>query len=444
MQEIRRGSTEAMLRIGQIASAASALLAAGMILTASAVAEQCPAPRESRSTEFGDARRPNRKIDLTEQSSRSYTGHDLGRSPKLEAAFQRLRLVREGATSDSGWSLTLRDEQQRVLQVVRPSDFSAPGAAAGVWTRFLKAGTVTFDLFAEPGADVALLVSEAIVLSNKAYVPRYSWQGATAQYIPLYQFMHSDVAAVRRAGDRIAFLVGRDQAEISGAFRGVSWCCSGLLLSDTLLLTNWHCGGRSMTLPDDQMWRDDSDGRICDSLMINMAWDDASPSREARCDKVEHKDKSLDYAILRVAPVPGGLQTLSTGRPVRFAGKRPASGDLLRIIHHPECLEKRVSFNCAVDQAARPSWDGAATHAASEFSHRCDTEGGSSGSPVFNVTGELVGLHHLGHEVIPGDASLKCDKRNKAVHIDSIMADLKARKPDLYGEIKAATVGLSD
>ena len=33
---------------------------------------------------------------------------------------------------------------------------------------------------------------------------------------------------------------------------------------------------------------------------------------------------------------------------------------------------------------------------------------------------------------------------NPAVHIDTIMDDLKSRKPDLYREIKAATVGLAD
>jgi hypothetical protein len=427
-----------MLRVTRITLAAVAALAA-----MPAAAEQCPAPRESAATEFGDHRRPMTRINHTDRRNSSYIGHDLSRTPRFVAAFQRFRLVREAGTSGSGWTLTLRDDQQRVLQVVRPSDFAAPGAAAGVWTRFVKAGKVTFDVYAEAGATVALVTSEAIVLSDKAYIPRYSWQGATAAYIPLYAFNHSDVEQVRRAGDRVAFLVGRDEAEVNGAFRGVSWCCSGLLLSETLVLTNWHCGGRSMKLPDELMWRDDSEGRVCDSLVINMAWDDASPAREARCDKVEHKDKSLDYALLRVTPVVGSLQTLSTGRPVTFARKRPASGDLLRIIHHPECLEKRVSFNCPVDQVERPAWDGAG-HAASEFSHRCDTEGGSSGSPVFNLTGELVGLHHIGHEMIPGSANRTCDKRNKAIHIDAIMADLKVRKPDLYREIKAATIGLPD
>jgi hypothetical protein len=356
--------------------------------------------------------------------------------------------MRDPRTAATGWTVTLRDEKQRVLQVLRPADFTGPVADKMVWTRFVKASKVTFDVHAEPGVTVELEAREAIILSNTAYIPRYSWQGPSAAYVALYDYEHSDPEKVRRAGDRVGFLVGRDEAEINGAFRGVSWCCSGILLTDTLLLTNWHCGGRSMARPE-EMWRDDADARTCDSLLINMAWDDASPAREGRCVKVEHPNKSLDYALLRVAAVVGGLQGLSTGRPVTFAPKRPDHGEALRIIHHPDCLGKRVSFHggtgrCQVSQTERAAWDGAPKHPKSEFAHVCDTEDGSSGAPVFNERGELVGLHHLGHESIPGDPQKTCDKQNKAIHIDAVMADVKKSKPALYREIRSATLGLPE
>lgn len=429
-----------MLRAIGISLFAASLFAA---MATPLMAADCPAPRESNTTEFGDHRRPHWTIDHTDNRNRTYPGSDSTRTPPLLAAFQRFRVMRKPETSATGWTVTLRDEQQRVLQVLRPSHFTSEAATTGVWTRFVKASAVTFDVFAEPGAVVALIAKEAIVLSDKAYIPRYSWLGPTAAYVPLYSFRHTDFETVRRAGDRVAFIVGRDEAEMNGAFRGVSWCCSGILLTDTLLLTNWHCGGRSMARPD-EMWRDDSDGRICDSLLIDMARDDASPSREARCTKVEHVDKSRDYALLRVAPVGGGLQTLSTGRPVRFARTPLQDGARLRIIHHPECLEKRISFNCPVSQRIRAAWDGDARNPQSEFAHLCDTEGGSSGAPVFNEASELVGLHHLGHELIPGDPRQTCDKQNKAIHIEAVMSDIKAGKPDLYREIRAATDGLPE
>lgn len=82
------------------------LVAVAGLAVMPAAAEQCPAPRESAATEFGDHRRPMTRINHTDRRNSSYIGHDFGRTPRFVAAFQRFRLVREVGTSGGGWTLT--------------------------------------------------------------------------------------------------------------------------------------------------------------------------------------------------------------------------------------------------------------------------------------------------------------------------------------------------
>jgi hypothetical protein len=418
----------------------AALIVAGS-LSALGNAQQCPALRKTETTEFGEQRRLAIEIK-SNGGERRYNGNDVGGNRPFKAKYYRLRITSNEAPPKADWTLTLRDEAQRVQQILTPADF-ATSWNAGVWTRFINASEIKLDLYALPGVTVALKVEEAIVLPDSAPEIRYSWKGNQAAYVPLYSYSHSDPQLVRRSGDRVGFLIGRGETEQNGVVRGVNWCCSGVLLTPALLLTNWHCGGKSMALASD-MWRHGSEGNTCETVLVNMAWDDGSVAREARCQTVELTNKALDYALIRVAPVAGSVQTLAGGAPVKFAATRPDLGSDLRLVHHAECLRKQVSYNCRVVEHERSAWDGASEVGKSEFAHDCDTEGGSSGAPVFNTSGELVGLHHLGHEQIPDDPAKRCDMKNKAIHIGAITADIKRQRVDIYREIRAATGGLSE
>jgi hypothetical protein len=78
----------------------------------------------------------------------------------------------------------------------------------------------------------------------------------------------------------------------------------------------------------------------------------------------------------------------------------------------------------------RPRTDGGPTD--TDFTHNCDTEGGSSGAPIFTEQGALVGIHHLGFDKLSDGT---CDKKNKGVHIGGILDHLKNTKRPLYDEI---------
>ena len=75
-----------------------------------------------------------------------------------------------------------------------------------------------------------------------------------------------------------------------------------------------------------------------------------------------------------------------------FSNSDVQRGDKLYVIQHPAGEAKQISdLDCTVKDVPV---NGYAPRL--DFSHTCDTLGGSSGSPVFNEAGEVVGLHHLG------------------------------------------------
>jgi V8-like Glu-specific endopeptidase len=55
----------------------------------------------------------------------------------------------------------------------------------------------------------------------------------------------------------------------------------------------------------------------------------------------------------------------------------------------------------------------------SDIAHTCDTEHGSSGSPLLNLAGSVVGLHHFG--VAEGPYW----NENRAVRMAEILKNLK-------------------
>jgi len=103
-------------------------------------------------------------------------------------------------------------------------------------------------------------------------------------------------------------------------------------------------------------------------------------------------------------------------RPATLLDRAPQSEEVL-MVHHPEALPKRLTRNCRVSAGVAVGGD--------RFAHTCDSEGGSSGAPVFDVQGRVLGLHHEGFHRDPQTCSAT-DRVNKAVRIDKILAWLRA------------------
>lgn len=316
-------------------------------------------------------------------------------------------LVAVSGVAPAPWILVVRDAKQRVVQVLRNSDFMMQSER---WTVRVSGGIAQFDLYAPPTDTLRIRLRDYILMPEGAAHPLYSARDPSA---PAYRFLYeaSVDASTRRLGDAVGLL--------TSSFGQTSWCCSGVLIAPDLFLTNWHCGAPTVDHPEEVWSR-----TVCSNSFVDMSWDDdpSAPddrAREYRCTAVVESDRALDFAILRLAPV---TAEPLYDRPAVVAADPPDPGPV-RIIHHPTCLPKRVTTDCVLLQGNSPNWVDPA--AASDALHDCDTERGSSGAPVFDADGRVTALHHRGYEL--DDTCHPTAYENRAVRLQDILHALRAK-----------------
>ncbi|MFE3928016.1 trypsin-like serine peptidase [Streptomyces sp. YIM B13508] len=98
-------------------------------------------------------------------------------------------------------------------------------------------------------------------------------------------------------------------------------------------------------------------------------------------------DEELDFTVLAVSEVDGRLPGEVYGWvPLIEETGKVIRGDALNVIHHPRGYRKRMSIRENRMVAEDELW----------LRYTTDTQGGSSGAPVFNDQWEMVALHHEG------------------------------------------------
>jgi hypothetical protein len=196
--------------------------------------------------------------------------------------------------------------------------------------------------------------------------------------------------------------------------------CSGFLVAIDLFVTNNHCI--------------ESDSQV-DSAVVEFGYDTKTSKPDPYiATKLESTSVPLDYSILRLAGSPGlkygSLKLLAV---VVFASDTTPSPDLTSsksmpfvIVQHPDGRPKEISIDkCQLKGTKRMG-----VSDTSDFGHTCDTEGGSSGSPVISLgTNEVVGLHHFGF------ADDDVDPVNQGIYMGQILADIQKTHPELVKDL---------
>lgn len=174
--------------------------------------------------------------------------------------------------------------------------------------------------------------------------------------------------------------------------------CSGFLISDDLFMTNYHCVGYSS---------------VCATTKIQFNYEtdvnrQPTPVDEVSCSSLVQVDSTLDYAVLKLSSGRGSTYGWYT-----LVGRVP-TGEQGTIIQHPNGRRKKAAIppNCSLLDIA----DGYAPN--TDFRHQCDTDSGTSGSPILDGEFNVVGLHHWG-----GASTSGGDTANQAVRMDRIVED---------------------
>ena len=309
------------------------------------------------------------------------------------------------------WSLIVRDSEYRIIQVLEPRDFEDSDT---VWTTRISGEKVNFE-FKTENKGLKIKISEFIAMPKASKNTYYS---ALDPEKPRYSELYP-IRGNINFQDNVYKKLGNSVGLLMTSYATQSWICSGVIVAEDLFLTNWHCGAPAQ-LSEQDVWLDE----ICNSSLIDLSWDNDNISRDYKCVKPVASSKALDFALLRIKP----LGDARSPTPVVIDPTRKKSLEPITIIHHPLGLPKQISVDCYMTKLG---WDSPMATGVDnyDFQHNCDTAQGSSGSPVFDSDGSLIGLHHLGFGL--NTEGTTCDNMNKAVWMEDIVNEIKKQAPEI-------------
>ncbi len=308
---------------------------------------------------------------------------------QLGRTYFRLHVGSAGAPFPDGAELRLLQNSGDVSRI----DLSTLGET-GAWSDLIIGGRVRLAVSSVLPAPGAVLVIDQMQTEAQG-IALYSTWGPN-EILPVHA--PQVPAVVASVASSVAFL-----SYIEG---GRSRSCTGFLIAPDTLLTNQHCIRSA---------------EACASMRAVFGYEFAPDGQlamgpQSACTgfQPEFSDFSTDVTVVRIAPPPG-----DSFPPVDLSAldSEPPTGPLF-IVQHPTAQPKQISItNCGWLE-----WPVPGRAPDTDFTHTCDTAKGSSGAPVFDIDGRLVGIHHFGFRDLDNDLWTE----NRAVRIGLIAAWLSA------------------
>jgi len=323
--------------------------------------------------------------------------------------FLRFHIVSRELPQSSRWSLVVKDGSGDVIDELTNEDFLGHLLAGGVWTKMIHGNTVEMELKSED--DISRLKLAIDRYNSRSFNPTVkALTSSTDRRVDLARtypptnpfYVYSKPIAF------VYFLTAKTQKESN---------CTGFLLSPSLILTNQHC------INDPGQLR---------TAYIRFGYETDRPLLPTYATtQIVLQDEDLDFSLLRLdGDASAWLQTAIDPNPVK-------KNQLLILIQHPDGRPKFLAERgCQIDASDASEKNGNNT----DFVHLCDSEGGSSGSPVMDKgTGKVVGLHHLGTNLADKTKNL-----NFAVKICNVLNYIRKRNDQVFAEIAKAILPVRD
>ncbi|MDF5733494.1 MAG: effector-associated domain EAD1-containing protein [Rhizonema sp. PD38] len=181
---------------------------------------------------------------------------------------------------------------------------------------------------------------------------------------------------------------------------------TGFLIAPNVVITNFHVMedvinkkinyGNVVLRFDYKKLRDGTASSEGTEYHLENDWlIDESPYLQDTENRLPTLDE-LDYTLLRVDGEPGNSTVGEKGSPVRGWIELPtkpyefSSNTPLSILQHPKGGPLKLAFDTDAIISVNENY--------TIVRYKTNTEGGSSGSPCFNINWDLVALHHMGLE----------------------------------------------
>ncbi|GAA3338951.1 hypothetical protein GCM10020358_20910 [Amorphoplanes nipponensis] len=273
----------------------------------------------------------------------------------------------------------------------------AARGAAGRWAMSITGDTAVVEMHRGGGSLVGSLlgrlgvnvdrVARGYTHEEQARIPeeQLTAPGRTGREESVCGSNQSSDAVCYRSADPVAYT--RSKAIARLLINGTELCTGWRVGAKNRMLTNNHCFDSSANAYETEVWFN-YQCATCGGFEVfrpTKVWGD----------KVLATEHVLDYTLFTV----GNFRSVQKFGYLTLDRIRPARGQELYVPQHPAGEPTRIAGRrgeragtCAV---VDPAFDGYARD--SDVSYYCDTEGGSSGSPVLSRrTNRVVALHHFG------------------------------------------------
>lgn len=216
----------------------------------------------------------------------------------------------------------------------------------------------------------------------------------------------NNLKPVEEAAGTMAYVFSQVVARVEHKGDGSSFC-TGSRVGKNLFLTNFHCDYG------------------CDTMQFTMGIEkDRSEAQRATfiCKNLINKSEEFDYSLYEVEPI----SDAEIEYPILvLSGEELHLNQPVIVASHPSGRLKEVDFSdeCFISQIETFFTESGRT----TIKHMCDTEGGSSGSPVLDrTTGYAVALHWGGRN----------DQFNMAIPMSLILKNMQENLPvDVFAQL---------
>jgi V8-like Glu-specific endopeptidase len=278
-------------------------------------------------------------------------------------SFLRLEFSEVAAQPGTSFEVVIRDYRAERMFVYGPDQF----AGGPFWTGIIPGDIAVVEVRASaPPPGLKFAIRRAVLEQEGQKMLSVI---GDPDFEPAYRLPEPDLAVASAVG-KVHFIKG-----------GKASSCTGFLISDDLLLTNEHCVNSQI---------------ICNQTVVLFGYqrkDDGTFLHGAQyaCSEYRASQYDRDFSLLRLKDRPGSD---ARWQALRLCDREVSTGEPLFIVQHPSGRPKEFVKDCHV--AKTPADGRKNVVELVDFSHDCDTERGSSGSPVLDAHRDVVGLHHLG------------------------------------------------